>query len=110
MEQRRPYEEESGAKRFAQFSLIINKFVLSLPLIAVFFLLFPDNAIIARGTQKSVGMLLIGTGLLSYPLVFALSRTFAKQCFEKCAYRRSIYLSWMPVSGILLILLGYAIA
>jgi len=110
MEQRRPYEEESAEKRFAQLSLIINKFVLSLPLLAVFFLLFPDNAIIARGTEKSAGMLLIGTGLLSYPLIFALSRTFAKQCFEKGAYRRSIYLSWMPVSCILLVVLGYVIA
>ena len=103
-------EEKSAVKSWARVSLILNKYVLSLPLIVVFFLLYPDNAIIARGTEKTAGMLLVGSGLLSYPLVFALSRTFAKQFFEKQEFRRSIYLSWMPLVCIFLMLVGYVIA
>lgn len=109
MDQRKPYEEDSAEKRFAKHSLIFNKFVLSLPLLAVFFLVFPDNPVLARNTEKSLGMLLIGSGLLSYPLVFAVGRTIAKQRFEAGDYRLSIYMSWLPVVCIAMVLFGYSI-
>lgn len=70
----------------------------------------PDNPIIARNTEKSLPMLLVGAGLLSYPLVFAVGRTLAKQCFERGEYRRSFYLSWSPLVCIFLVVFGYLIA
>ncbi|KAF0182948.1 MAG: hypothetical protein FD164_902 [Nitrospirae bacterium] len=102
--------EESSEKRLAEYSLKINKYILSLPLLVVFFLLFPDNPILARNTEKSLGMLLIGSGLLSYPLVFAVGRTLAKQRYERGEYRGSIYMSWLPVICIALVVIGYAVA
>lgn len=110
MNQGMPHEEESAEKRFAQLSLKINKFVLSLPLLVVFFLLFPDNPVLKRDVEKSVGMLMIGAGLLSYPLVFAVGRTLAKQFFERSEFRRSVYLSWSPVVCIFLVVFGYVLA
>lgn len=103
-------EEPSSEKRFAGYSLKINKYILSLPLVAVFFLLMPDNPIIARDAEKSLPMLLVGSGLLSYPLVFAVGRTLAKQKFERGEYRGSIYMSWSPLICILLIAAGYLTA
>lgn len=103
-------QEEPSWQRFAKLSLIINKFVLSLPLIAVFFLLFPDNPIIARNTEKSLGMILVGSGLLSYPLVFAVGRTMAKQRYERGEYLRSVSMSWLPAICIILIVVGYAVS
>jgi uncharacterized PurR-regulated membrane protein YhhQ (DUF165 family) len=108
--QSQSFAYDTTGERLAKFSLTVNKFVLSLPLLAVFFMLFPDNPILARNTEKSLGMLLMGAGLLSYPMVFAVGRVLAKQRFEKGEYRRSIYMSWMPAVCIALTLIGYAIA
>ncbi len=110
MNQTRCDQEEPSRQRFAKLSLVINKFVLSLPLLAVFFLLFPDNPIIARNTEKSLGMMLIGSGLLSYPLVFAVGRTIAKQRYERGEYLRSVFMSWLPAICIILIIVGYVVS
>jgi hypothetical protein len=92
----------------ANICMKISKYFLWIPVFPALFLATSENvAIKILGIQHTLPALLLMIGLLSYPVVYAVSFALAPKYNEIHRYNVSIAVSLSPLVSLLLALAGY---
>jgi hypothetical protein len=105
-----PVENESLEKRAAFISMRINKYLLWIPVLPA--LLFSPSIITylrMAGINNTFPANLLMFGLLSYPVVYAVSFALAPRYEEKGQFSLSIAISFSPFLSVLMAATGYLV-
>jgi hypothetical protein len=103
-----PVEDSPLKKRAAFISIRINKYLLWIPVLPA--LLFSTNMIAylrLAGINNTFPANLLMFGLLSYPVVYAVSFALSPRYEEKQEYNISIAISFSPFLSVLMSAAGY---